>query len=108
MFDAIVVGLLVSALAAGAIRVLRAWSQSRGSCVRELPPLIVIPRPVTGVEPMIGAVIRPSPPTAPLAGQCKRADASCSTTRVLADGDDRRARRQLRDGPISATWRGAD
>jgi hypothetical protein len=68
MFDAIVVGLLVSGLAAGAIGVLRAWSQSRASRVRGLPPLIVIPRPVTGVEPIFGAVTRPSPPTAPLKG----------------------------------------
>lgn len=68
MFDAIVVGLLVSGLAAGAIGALRAWSQSRGSRVRRLPPLIAIPRPVTGVEPRIGAVVRPSPPTAPLKG----------------------------------------
>jgi hypothetical protein len=66
MFDAIVVGLLVSGLVAGAIGVLRAWSQSRGPRVRRLPPLIVLQRPVTRVEPMIGAVTRPSPPTAPL------------------------------------------
>jgi FHA domain len=62
MFGAIVVGLLVSALAAGGIVLTRAWFQSRGEHVREVPPLIVIPRPVNGVEPVIGApVFSPSP-----------------------------------------------
>jgi FHA domain len=66
MFDAIVVGLLVSGLAAGAIGVLRAWSQR--SRRRRLPPLIMNPRPVSRAEPTIGAVIRPLPPPAPLNG----------------------------------------
>lgn len=65
MFGAIVVGLLVSALAAGGVVLVRAWSQSREGRVRELPPLIVIPRPVNGVEPVIGApVYSPPPPSA--------------------------------------------
>jgi serine/threonine protein kinase/alpha-tubulin suppressor-like RCC1 family protein len=67
MSDAIVVGLLVSGFAAGAIGVLRTWSQSRGLRGRALPPLIVIPRPA-GPEPMIGAVVHPSPPAAPING----------------------------------------
>ncbi len=54
MFGAIVVGLLVSALAAGGIVLARAWSQSRADRVREVPPLFVIARPVNGVEPVIG------------------------------------------------------
>jgi hypothetical protein len=61
MFGAIVVGLLASALAAGAIVVIRAWSLSRGTHVRELPPLVVVPRPVNGVEPVIGAAVRSAP-----------------------------------------------
>ena len=68
MFDAIVVGLVVTGLAAGAIGVLSAWYESRSFRARGLPPLIVIPRPVTPVEPMVGAVARPSPPKAPLEG----------------------------------------
>ena len=67
MVAAIVVGLLVSGLAAGAVRVLRTWSQRRISRVRALPPLIVIPRPA-GLELKVGAVTRPSPPAAPLKG----------------------------------------
>ena len=55
MFGAIVVGLLVSALAAGGIVLARAWLQSREDRVREVPPLFVLPRPVNGVEPVIGA-----------------------------------------------------
>jgi hypothetical protein len=62
MFGAIVVGLLVSALAAGGIVLARAWFQSRGEHVREAPPLIVIPRPVNGVEPVIGAPVFSSSP----------------------------------------------
>jgi FHA domain-containing protein len=57
MFGAIVVGLLVSALAAGGIVLARAWSQSRGGRVREVPPLFVIPRSTNGVEPVIGAPV---------------------------------------------------
>jgi FHA domain-containing protein len=60
MFGAIVVGLLVSALAAGTIFVVRAWLQSRGARVREIPPLFVIPRPITGVEPIIGSTVLPA------------------------------------------------
>jgi hypothetical protein len=62
MFGAIVVGLLVSALAAGGIVLARAWFQSRGERVREAPPLIVIARPVNGVEPVIGAPVFSSSP----------------------------------------------
>jgi hypothetical protein len=62
MFGAIVVGLLVSALAAGGIVLARAWFQSRGEHVREAPPLIVIARPVNGVEPVIGAPVFSSSP----------------------------------------------
>src|SRR5215813_6844786 len=65
MFGAIVVGLLVSALAAGTIFVVRAWLQSRGARVREVPPLIVIPRPVAGVEPIIGSAAVYAAPTPP-------------------------------------------
>jgi hypothetical protein len=61
MFGAIVVGLLVSALAAGGIVLARAWSQSRGGHVREAPPLIVIPRPLNGVEPVAAPLISSSP-----------------------------------------------
>jgi hypothetical protein len=61
MFGAIVVGLLVSALAAGSIVLARAWSQSRGARARTVPPLVVIPRPVTGIEPVIGAPVHTSP-----------------------------------------------
>src|SRR5262245_33540367 len=68
MFDPIVVGLVVTALVAGAIGALSAWNESRSFRSRELPPLIVIPRPVTAVKPRVGAVARPSPPTAPLKG----------------------------------------
>jgi FHA domain-containing protein len=60
MFGVIVVGLLVSALAAGTIFVVRAWLQSRGARVREIPPLVVIPRPITGVEPIIGSAVLPA------------------------------------------------
>jgi hypothetical protein len=62
MFGAIVVGLLVSALAAGGIVLARAWSESRGGRVREVPPLIVIPRSIKGVEPVIGAPVISSSP----------------------------------------------
>ena len=61
MFGAIVVVLLVSALAAGTIFVVRAWSQNRGTRVREIPPLVVFPRPITGVEPIIGSAVLPPP-----------------------------------------------
>ncbi len=61
MFGAIVVGLLVSALAAGGIVLARAWFQSRADRVREVPPLFVIPRPSNGVEPVIGAPVYSSP-----------------------------------------------
>src|SRR5262249_37950943 len=57
----IVVGLVVTGLAAGTIGVLSAWYESRSFRARGLPPLIVIPRPVTPGEPTVGAV-RPSPP----------------------------------------------
>jgi hypothetical protein len=53
MLGEIVVGLLVSALAAGAIIVVRAWSHSREARVRDVPPLVVFPRPVSVVEPTI-------------------------------------------------------
>ena len=62
MFGAIVVGLLVSALAAGGIVLARAWFQSREGRVREVPPLFVIPRPINGVEPVIGAPVISSSP----------------------------------------------
>ena len=61
MFDALVVSLLVIGLAAGAIGALSAWYESRSFRVRGLPPLIVIPQPVTPVEPMVGAVTSPRP-----------------------------------------------
>jgi hypothetical protein len=62
MFGAIVVGLLVSALAAGGIVLARAWFQSREGRVREVPPLFVIPRPINGVEPVIGPPVISSSP----------------------------------------------
>ena len=62
MFGAIVVGLLVSALAAGGIVLARAWFQSREDRVREVPPLFVIARPINGVEPVIGAPVISSSP----------------------------------------------
>jgi hypothetical protein len=67
MFGAIVVGLLASALAAGSVFVVRAWLQGRSTHVREVPPLVVIPRPAAGVEPVIGsaalhAALPPTPP----------------------------------------------
>src|SRR5215467_8891837 len=65
MFGALVVGLLVSALAAGTVFVVRAWLQSRDAHVREVPPLVVIPRPITGVEPIIGSAALPAPAAAP-------------------------------------------
>lgn len=55
MFGALVVGLLVSALAAGAIAIVRAWYQSRGARAREVPPLFVMPHSTTRVEPILGA-----------------------------------------------------
>ena len=61
MFAAIVVGLLASALAAGSIFVLRAWSENRGARRRQVPPLIVVARPVMGIEPVIGAAVLPAP-----------------------------------------------
>jgi serine/threonine protein kinase/alpha-tubulin suppressor-like RCC1 family protein len=66
MFDAVVVGLLGFGLVSGAIGVLSAWYENRKFRAGGLPPLIVFPQPATPVEPMVGAVIRPSPPTAPL------------------------------------------
>ncbi len=54
MFGALVVGLLVSALAAGAIAIVKAWYQSRGERARDVFPLLVIPRSTSRVEPMIG------------------------------------------------------
>jgi hypothetical protein len=51
MIGAIVVGLLVSALAAGAIVIGRAWSGSRRGHTRDVPPLVVMPRVVIDVEP---------------------------------------------------------
>jgi serine/threonine protein kinase/alpha-tubulin suppressor-like RCC1 family protein len=68
MFDAIVVGLLISGIAAGVIGVLSAWYQNRSFRARGLPPLILVPQPATPVEPTVGSVIRPSPLTAPLNG----------------------------------------
>jgi hypothetical protein len=62
MFGAIVVGLLVSALAAGGVVLARAWSESRGGRVREVFPLIVIPRSIKSVEPVIGAPVISSSP----------------------------------------------
>jgi len=63
MFGAIVVGLLVSALVAGAIVVVRAWFAGREFRTREVPPLVVLARPVTaGLEPMIGAAAAPPLP----------------------------------------------
>jgi len=53
MFGAIVVGLLVSALAAGAIIVLRVWIAGRESRARDVPPLVVTSRRVTpGIVPL--------------------------------------------------------
>jgi hypothetical protein len=65
MFGAIVVGLLLSALAAGAIFVVRAWLQSRGARSREVPPLFVIPRAVAGVEPIMDAAVVSAAPAHP-------------------------------------------
>ena len=63
MLAAVVVGLLVSALAAGSIIIVRAWRHSRVARGRELPPLIVMPGRAPQVEPVIGsAVPRRSPP----------------------------------------------
>jgi pSer/pThr/pTyr-binding forkhead associated (FHA) protein len=69
MFGRTVVGLVVSGLAAGAIVTLRVWSRSRSAPSRVPPPLLVIPRPVTGVERAIGTAVRPSPAAAPLKGE---------------------------------------
>lgn len=72
MFDAIVVSLLGTGFAAGAIGGLSAWYQGRIFRAHGLPPLIVPPRPDAPAEPMVAAVIRsPSPsdesPESPLA-----------------------------------------
>jgi hypothetical protein len=90
MFGAIVVGLLVSALAAGGIVLARAWSQSRGDRIREVPPLFVIARPVAGVEPVIGAPVYSSPASS--AGNSSRAPRAPGERTVfddtrLVDGD---------------------
>jgi hypothetical protein len=71
MFGAIVVGLLVSALAAGGIVLARAWFQSREGRVREVPPLFVIPRPINGVEPVIGAPVISSSPVFSMANSSR-------------------------------------
>jgi hypothetical protein len=65
MFSAIVVGLLVFALGAGAIWALEAWFRWRGR-LHGLPPLFGLAEPGTRVEPTIDAVVHPGPPTAPL------------------------------------------
>jgi hypothetical protein len=66
MLAAIVVGLLVSALAAGSVIIIRAWAQSRHAHERDVPPLIVTSGGSRHVEPVIGlAVRRPTPPAPP-------------------------------------------
>ena len=63
MLAAIVVGLLVSALAAGSVIIVRAWAQSRHTRGRDVPPLIVTSGGSRHIEPVIGfAVKRPAPP----------------------------------------------
>lgn len=64
MLAVVVVGLLVSALAAGAVMILRAWAQSRVENTREIPPLFVQPSAIPGLEPIIGSpvqVVHPRP-----------------------------------------------
>lgn len=56
MYGALVVGLLVSAFAAGMIVIVRAWLESRRDRAREVPPLFVIPHSTTRVEPLVGAI----------------------------------------------------
>ena len=66
MLAAVVVVLLVSSLAAGSIIIVRAWPQSRTAARgREAPPLLVMSRPSTGVEPVIGPAIQRTPVQAP-------------------------------------------
>jgi hypothetical protein len=60
MLGAIIVVLLVSALAAGAIVIVRAWFQSRVADAR-VPPLIVLPRAHGRVEPAVGSRMAPAP-----------------------------------------------
>lgn len=66
MLAEVVVGLLVSALAAGMIIILRAWTQSRTARVREVPPLFVASARSARVEPVIGSAIPRSPASASL------------------------------------------
>ena len=63
MLAAVVVGLLVSSLAAGTIIIVRAWGQSRGARARDVPPLLVNSSGSARVEPVIGSA-RPRPPRA--------------------------------------------
>lgn len=65
MLAAVVVGLLVSALAAGSIIIVRAWRHSRVARGRDVPPLIVMPGRVPQVEPVMGSAI-PRPGSHPV------------------------------------------
>ncbi len=55
MLSALLVGLLVSALAAGAIVLVRTWVRTRGERAREIPPLFVISHSTMRVDPIIGS-----------------------------------------------------
>lgn len=87
MLGAIVVGLLVSALAAGAIIVLRVWFAGRTSRVRELPPLVVTVRTGTpGIEPVFGLGATPPLSGSPPAFSSARQRASSTNgERVVFD-----------------------
>jgi FHA domain len=93
MFGALVVGLLVSAFAAGAIVIVKAWFRSRAARAREVPPLFVIPHSTTRVEPMIGfdtlSPVRPSPARAANGVRPPRSPGRMAGSEALAFDDAR-------------------
>jgi hypothetical protein len=85
MFGAIVVGLLVSALAAGAIIVVRVWIAGRESRARDVPPLVVMSRVNPGIVPVFGSAATPPRPDAAAFSSARRRALSTNGERVVFD-----------------------